>query len=45
MWPVWGTGQKYNLQVFRKRPDGKTPIAKARLKWDNNIKKNIQDVI
>ena len=45
MWHVWGTGYLYNLQGFRERPDGKTPVARSRLRWENNIIMDIQDVI
>ena len=30
---------------FRERPDGKTPVARASRRWENNIIMAIQDVI
>jgi hypothetical protein len=41
MWHVWGIGA---YRVLVGRPDGKSPIERPRLKWEDNIKVVFQEV-
>jgi hypothetical protein len=42
MWHVWGKGEMHRVLVGR--PDGKRPLGRHRLRWEVNIKIDLQEV-
>ena len=43
MWHVWETRGAYRVLVGR--PEGKRALGRPRLRWDDNIKMDLQDVV
>ena len=41
MWPVWGRG---GYRILMGKPEGKRPLGRPRLRWDDNIKMGLQEV-
>ena len=43
MWHVWGKGEVCT-KVLVGKPEGKRPLARPRLRWEDNIKMDLQEV-
>jgi len=43
MWHAWGR-EKFNTRFLVETPDGKIPLGKARCRWEDYIKMDLQEV-
>ena len=43
MWRVWGRGEGC-IKVLVGKPEGKKLLGRPRRRWENNIKKDLQEV-
>jgi hypothetical protein len=43
MWRVWG-GDRCVHRVLLGKPDEKRPLGRPRLRWEDNIKMDLQDI-
>jgi hypothetical protein len=42
MWHIWGRGGVYRVLVGK--PEGKRPLGSPRRRWEDNIKRDLQEV-
>ena len=43
MWSVWGEGRGVH-RVLMGKPEGKRPVGRPRLRWEDNIKMDLEEV-
>ena len=43
MWRVWGRGE-VGTEFLVRKPEGKRPLGRPRLRWEDNIKMDLQEV-